>query len=87
MSIVYYRIPFLRCAELDIVFGAMIAMCIYLVMKPLLSPKSSVSKVEKVKATTPVVIEKDERRVYSVDFIRSVNACTIPDTHYSYKSQ
>ena len=86
MSIVYYRIPFLRCAELDIVFGAMIAMCIYIVMKPLLSPKSSVSKVEKVvEPAIPVKDEKEERHVYSVDFIRSVNPGTIPDAHFTYQ--
>lgn len=85
MSILYYRIPFFRCAELDIIFGALIAWCIYIIMKPMLASQSSVSKVEKiVEATTPKV-EKKERRIYTTDFIRSVNPGIVADAHFSYK--
>ena len=87
MSILYYRLDLIRCAELDIIFGAVIAMCIYFVLEPMIKPKSQPPKAEQVSENeSSVSEEKHERRVYTVDFIRSIKETNvIPDFEYSYK--
>lgn len=90
MSIVYYQVPFIRCPELDIIFGATIAMCLYLVTKPLMSSESNVSASEKSNASKadvsePEIIKNQDHHVYSVDYIRSMNTGVIGDSEYTFE--
>lgn len=72
ISIVYYRLSFLRCPELDIVFAGVICYCIFVLTvsyfkkteKVSLEPLSS--HVEETKTPT--------RRTYSIAFLRSVRS-------------
>ena len=47
MAIVYYQIPFLRCAELDVLSGLIIAFCMYIVAKPYFESGKKEKPVEK----------------------------------------
>lgn len=60
-------------------------MCIYLVMKPLFLSKTTVSSSNKVvTAAAPLSEDKMTRRVYTVDFIRSINSGVIADSQFTY---
>ena len=86
MAIVYYQIPFLRCAELDVLSGLIIAFCMYIVAKPYFESgkkEKPVEKEEKMEKEEKAMRteEKDEsstvpampkRIVYSVEFIRNL---------------
>lgn len=72
----YYQIPFVRCAELDVLFGTVIAFCIYIVLKPLISSKTVHSvppQEEKKESEEKEHTNESDRHVYSVEFIRQCN--------------